>query len=121
MTEALVDTDILSELIRERNARVAAHARESITRSGPLAISVVTVMELAKGLEKAGRANVLDSYLARLRPLQVLKFAAEEARLAGIIRRARTNWSLNRQSRPDDRGDGPRARSDVGHGQREPL
>ena len=28
---------------------------------------------------------MLDSYLARLRPLQVLKFTADEARLAGII------------------------------------
>jgi predicted nucleic acid-binding protein len=98
VTDTLVDTDILSELIRERNARVAARAKESITRGGPLAISVVTVMELAKGLEKAGRANVLDSYLARLRPLQVLKFTAEEARLAGVIYGAleRTGASIGR-------------------------
>ena len=85
MTDALVDTDILSELIRDRNAQVAARAKEHVARSGPLAISAVTLMELAKGLEKAGRASVLESYLARLRPLQVLKFGAEQARLAGSI------------------------------------
>ena len=98
MTAALVDTDILSELIRAKNTRVAARATESITRGGPLAISAVTVMELAKGLEKVGRANVLDAYLSRLRPLQVLKFTAQEARLAGVIYGAleRTGTSIGR-------------------------
>ena len=38
-----------SFLQRERNARVTARAKESITRGRPLAISAVTVMELAKG------------------------------------------------------------------------
>ena len=85
MTDTLVDTDILSELLRGRNAQVADRAKERIARTGPLAISAVTLMELATGLEKAKRIHELDTYLARLRPLKVLKFTADEARLAGTI------------------------------------
>lgn len=50
------------------------------------------------GLEKAERIRELDNYLARLRPLQVLKFTAEEARLAGIIHGAleRTGATIGR-------------------------
>ena len=70
MTDALVDTDILSELLRGRNARVADRAKERISCTGPLAISAVTLMEVATGLEKAGRIHELDTYLARLRPLR---------------------------------------------------
>jgi hypothetical protein len=55
-------------------------------------------MEIAMGLEKAGRSRELDAYLARLRPLPVLKFTAEEARLAGIIHGAleRTGATIGR-------------------------
>jgi tRNA(fMet)-specific endonuclease VapC len=39
----------------------------------PLAISAITLMEIAMGLEKAERIRELDTHLARLRPLQVPK------------------------------------------------
>jgi predicted nucleic acid-binding protein len=98
VTDTLVDTDILSELLRARNARVTARAKDRISRTGPLAISAITLMEIAMGLEKAERIRELDTYLARLRPLQVLKFTAEEARLAGIIHGAlqRTGATIGR-------------------------
>jgi tRNA(fMet)-specific endonuclease VapC len=98
VTDTLVDTDILSELLRARNAQVTARAKERISRTGPLAISAITLMEVAMGLEKAGRIRELDAYLVRLRPLPVLKFTAEEARLAGIIHGAleRTGTTIGR-------------------------
>jgi tRNA(fMet)-specific endonuclease VapC len=65
VTEAILDTDILSELLRGRNARVVARAKDYVTQLGPFAVSVVTLMELAKGLEKAGRPGDLDLILAR--------------------------------------------------------
>ena len=66
VTDALVDTDILSELLRARNAQVTARAKERISRTGPLAISAITLMKIAMGLEKAERIRELDKYLARL-------------------------------------------------------
>ena len=78
MAEALVDTDILSELLRGRNARIVARARDHVSRSGPFAISSVTVMELAKGLEKAGRIQDLNRLLSSLGALPVLAFRTDD-------------------------------------------
>ena len=110
MANALVDTDILSELLRGRNARVIARAKDHVSQFGPFAVSVVTVMEFAKGLEKAGRINELDSLLLRLNPLQLLGFTAEEARVAGIIYGA-----LERTGAPIGRADPMIAASALAH------
>ena len=110
MANALVDTDILSELLRGRNARVIARAKDHVSQFGPFAVSVVTVMEFAKGLEKAGRINELDSLLLRLKPLQILGFTSGEARVAGIIYGA-----LERTGAPIGRADPMIAASALAH------
>jgi predicted nucleic acid-binding protein len=67
VAEALVDTNVLSELLRGHNPTVVARVRDHVSRAGPFVISTVTVLELAKGLEKAGRAGTLDAIVRALR------------------------------------------------------
>ena len=107
VANALIDTDILSELLRGRNARVIARAKEHVSQFGPFAVSV---MEFAKGLEKVGRINELDSLLLRLKPLQILGFTSGEARVAGIIYGA-----LERTGAPIGRADPMIAATALSH------
>ena len=50
MNKALLDTDIYSEILRGDNATVTAHARTYRQAHGRLTLSVITVMEMVKGL-----------------------------------------------------------------------
>jgi tRNA(fMet)-specific endonuclease VapC len=85
VAEALVNTYVLSELLRGRNPTIVARVRDHVSRAGSFAISRVTVMDLAKGLEKAGRADTLDALLARLGRVRMLPFAEAEVRRACAI------------------------------------
>lgn len=82
-----------------------------MSRAGPFAISTVTVMELAKGLEKAGRADTLEPLLARLGKVQVFPFGEAEARRAGGIYGA-----LERLGTPIGRADPMIAATALVHG-----
>ena len=53
MNKALLDTDIYSEVLRAVNATVTANARTYRQAYGRLTLSVITVMEMVKGLQKA--------------------------------------------------------------------
>ncbi len=55
MNKALLDTDIYSEILRGVNATVTAHARTYRQAHGRLTLSVITVMEMVKGLQKVQR------------------------------------------------------------------
>ena len=85
MRKSLIDTDIISEMMRGRNAIVVdrAHAYEAVF-SG-FTISAITFMELAKGLYKRGRNDVLDDLLEEVGDIEVIHFDKETANLAGRI------------------------------------
>ena len=50
MNKALLDTDILSEILKAKNAGVVANAIKYKEGFGHFTISVITVMEIVKGL-----------------------------------------------------------------------
>lgn len=72
MDRALLDTDTYSEVVRERNARVANRASAYLQEFGRFTLSVVTVSEVVAGLSRMGYAQRLQDFLAFLARTDVL-------------------------------------------------
>jgi predicted nucleic acid-binding protein len=86
MSRALLDTDILSEVLKNRDAAVARAAAEYLSGHGEFTVSVISVMEIAYGLHRAGRTKQLADFEATLASTcNVLPFDVEAALLAGRI------------------------------------
>jgi predicted nucleic acid-binding protein len=85
MNKALLDTDIYSEVLRGVNATVAAHALAYRQAHGRLTLSVITVMEMVKGLQKVQRPQKIIALLANVASEEVLEFGQPAAVTAGRI------------------------------------
>lgn len=85
MNSSLLDTDTLSEVLKAKDARVIAHARTYHATFGRYTLSVVTVMEVVKGLHKLGQPQRLAIFLAHLNLMDVLTFDTTAAETAGRI------------------------------------
>ncbi|MBK6693903.1 MAG: hypothetical protein IPG50_17100 [Myxococcales bacterium] len=57
MDRVLLDTDIFSEIFKQRDATVAARALAYQTARGAFTISVITAMEITSGLHRIRRRN----------------------------------------------------------------
>ncbi len=85
MNRALLDTDIYSEVLRGVNATVAAHALAYRQAQGRLTLSVITVMEMVKGLQKAQRPQKIAALLANTAAEETLEFGQSAAETSGRI------------------------------------
>ena len=85
MNKALLDTDIYSEILRGVNPTVAAHALAYRQAHGRLTLSVITVMEMVKGLQKVQRPRKIATLLANVATEVVLEFGQPAAEMAGRI------------------------------------
>ncbi len=100
MRRALLDTDILSEILKGKNETVRQRAAAYQAQLGDFAISTVTVMEVVKGLHRLGREEAIDRFLSGLGMLQVVPVDTAVATLAGRI-----YADLERTGRPIGRAD----------------
>lgn len=64
MTKALLDTDILSEVLKSKDRSVAARASAYLAAQGRYTFSTITVMEVVKGLSRKGREDAIGEDLA---------------------------------------------------------
>ncbi len=85
MTKSLLDTDILSEILRNKNTVIAERAAFYRHDFGHYTVSCVTVMEVVCGYKKAERVELLEKFRGRLARVEVLSFDASTADLAGCI------------------------------------
>ena len=85
MNKALLDTDIFSEFLKGHDPTVQQNAAAYRQAIGPLTISVVTAMEIIKGLHKMHREPEIETLLARLAAEEVLEFDIVAAERAGRI------------------------------------
>lgn len=86
MSRALLDTDVLSEVLKNRDAVVARAAADYLAKYGEFTVSVVSLMEISYGLHRAGRTKQLEAFEATLgRDCNVLPFDGQAALLAGRI------------------------------------
>lgn len=83
--KAVLDTDIVSELLKRANETVRARAVEYRRQQGPLSVSAVTVLEIVDGWHRVGRPERAREALRRLGDTKVLPLDAEVAVIAGEI------------------------------------
>ena len=85
MAKVLLDTDIFSEILKGKNAAVAAKASAYLAERGRFTTSAVTVAEIVYGLRRVGREDRVALFEASLADTEVLPFDNDAARLAGRI------------------------------------
>ena len=68
MNKALLDTDILSEIIKGIDPTVARNAAAYCQVFGQFTLSAVTVMEIVQGFQKKQSFRRLQAFMARSPP-----------------------------------------------------
>lgn len=100
MDKALLDTDIFSEILKGINPNVVAQATTYRAIFRRYTISVITVMEIVKGLHKAQRTVQLELFLNGLTSVDILTLDTQNAIIAGRI-----YGDLERTGQPIGRAD----------------
>lgn len=85
MNKALLDTDILSEIIKGINPTVASNATAYRRAFGYYTLSSVSVMEIVRGHQRANRPQRIQAFLASISAQEVFPFGQPVAALAGQI------------------------------------
>ena len=111
MNKALLDTDILSEVLKGRNPQVVAQAEAYLTQHAVLTVSVISVIEIVSGLQRAARSEQFERFLQALDAMEVLPVDTESAVLAGRI-----DGDLLRTGQPIGRADPIVAAQAITHG-----
>lgn len=94
MSRCLLDTDILSEIIKGKDAAVVARAAAYLAKQGRFTTSAVTVAEVVYGFRRMGREDRVAQFEASLTAAEVLPLDDAAGRLAGRI-----NADLERSGR----------------------
>lgn len=85
MPPSILDTDILSEVLRGRNESVAKRAERYRAAFTRLSTTLITVTEVVKGYRQLGRDHDLQRFLAGLPAMELLTLDLEIATLGGSI------------------------------------
>ena len=83
MTKALLDTDILSEIIKSKDLNVVDRARSYLAREGRLTFSSISVMEIISGFCKRQNEAKARRFIEMTRASEVLPLDTIAAELAG--------------------------------------
>jgi len=111
MNKALLDTDILSEVLKGRNPQVVAQAEAYLRHHAMLTVSAVSVIEVVSGLQRMARSAQLEQFLGALNAIEVLPVDTQSAVLAGRI-----DGDLLRTGQPIGRADPIIAAQAITHG-----
>lgn len=85
MNKILLDTDIYSEVLKGVNPVVARRAATYRRTRGVLTFSVVTLMEIVRGFQRARSDRRLQTFLTIAAQDEILPFDPNAAELAGRI------------------------------------
>jgi tRNA(fMet)-specific endonuclease VapC len=111
LNKALLDTDILSEIIKGVDRTVAVNATSYRRAFGHDTLSAVSVMEIVQGFQKNQSTRRLQSFLASLVTQEVISFDEVDGELAGRIA-----GELDRVGRPIGAADSMIAAVAIGQG-----
>jgi len=100
VNKALLDTDTFSELGKSVDQTVARNGVVYLAAFGRYTVSVVTVVEIVRGLHKKQATKPLNAFLAGIISQEVLILDQVAAELAGRI-----EGELERVGRPIGRAD----------------
>ena len=99
MDEVLHDTDILSEILKGFDPKVVAKASSYLSSFHHFLISIITVVEVVRGLHKRGREGEIRLFLS-MPSIRPMPFDLRAAELAG-----RLDADLERAGQPIGRAD----------------
>jgi tRNA(fMet)-specific endonuclease VapC len=85
MTKAILDTDILSEVMRAKNSRVAWNATEYLKEHNHFTLSAMTVSEMIMGWHKIQDEKRTNALLDFFKLHEILPIGLQEATVAGKI------------------------------------
>jgi tRNA(fMet)-specific endonuclease VapC len=85
MDKCLLDTDIFSEILRGVNRNVMTKTFAYRAAFLRYTISVITVVEIVKGLHRLGREERIQQFLGSMPALELLVLDLDSAELAGRI------------------------------------
>jgi tRNA(fMet)-specific endonuclease VapC len=85
VSKALLDTDIYSEILKAVDPIVTRNAIAYRQAEGILTLSVITVMEIIRGFEKAQNSRKLQDFMIAVASEEVLIFDQPASELAGKI------------------------------------
>jgi predicted nucleic acid-binding protein len=85
MTKVLLDTDILSEVIKEKDPNVSRRARSYLAQHGCFTFSVISVMEVISGLSRRTLDAKIQQFIKLARQNDVILLDIVAAELAGRI------------------------------------
>lgn len=100
MNRSLLDTDILSEILKGINPSVASNATAYRQAFGRYSLSSITVMEVISGLQRNQSNRRIQKFLTDISGEGILPFGEGDGRLAGEI-----DGGLERVGRPIGRCD----------------
>jgi len=101
MDAALLDTDILNEVLKQRNSQVVAHAAAYLQAHGQFAISALTRYEVIRGLRDANATTQLSRFAVFCQNTLILPITN------AVLDRAADLWVAARQ------GGHPRSDADL--------
>jgi len=85
MKKALLDTDITSEVIREKNSTVLSNANRYLDQYGEFTFSAVTITEMVQGWHKIQEERRVQLLLVSMEKSEIIPLGIEEAIVAGRI------------------------------------
>jgi tRNA(fMet)-specific endonuclease VapC len=85
VNKSLLDTDIFSEVLKGVDPKIVRKATAYLGAFGRYTTTVLTVMEVVKGLHKQRRTKKLKQFLSHISAADVLPFDRGSAELAGRI------------------------------------
>lgn len=85
MTKALLDTDLLSEVGKGIDPHVVRNATAYRNAFGRYTLSVLSIREVVRGLQKKQSQRRLQRFLASIASEEILAFDQPAAELAGRI------------------------------------
>lgn len=85
MQRSVLDTDILSEVLKRKDAQVVARAEQYLGEHGRLTITAVSVLEVVAGWHRRQREDRVAEFLGLLSQIEVLPIDADAAVVAGRI------------------------------------
>jgi tRNA(fMet)-specific endonuclease VapC len=100
MDKSVLDTDILSEVLKAKSRVVVDRATAYKSVFEQVTLSAITVMEVVAGFHKQNRVDALQKFLDGLRNSEVLNFDQACAEIAGRI-----YADLERNGQPVGRAD----------------
>ena len=104
MSKVVLDTDILSEILKGKDATVAARARAYRAEHGRYTFTVIAVFEIVRGLRRVQSLSRLDAFMGSVSSDEVLDLDVEAAVLGGEIDSRLTGTGASDRDCGCDRG-----------------